>query len=273
MGVPFKSYDRKPWCDASAKWSGVFSSDALEFLVKSGPVFYFAPQTKIWRRSGQGEPTFSIVLEGAVGEWYNNYKEDSLDSVVLPGQVIGEFSSIGSSSQNFGAISLAHTTLLPCDAATMAQLQKHLGLEEFYLSIARSLDGRLKGQNRLLKVRTGQVHRRLAKLFDMFNRDWLVLKTNKDRNITNEFMIEMFFDPKIISGFVSSHSRVVGAILRDFAKEGTLKIHKVDSSFTRVESESLLDRWPTEGFPSDFGCFQIEITSGTGLARRTGYPV
>lgn len=206
---------------------------------------------------------FMVLVDGCVAVWNNAFGEDTIDALIVPGQIVGEFELFGFDSQNFELHSLAESLMLKAServVKVLLETDKSL----FYQRLCKTLIEKLSLQNTLSKCRTGHVDKRLAKLLDNFATDtgWRYLTDLKNEHQKN-FEVTLYFTRDILLGLLSTELRSLGPNLNELVKSNVLRIKLFDHTFVFLRNAQHQE-FSKNRFP-DSRYFRIEVVNHDSL--------
>ena len=153
-----------------------FTKGVLTEFIKNCDVNDLGPHDLIWDEQNGNDLDFMVVVAGCVAVWGKNYDEETVDAFLGPGKIIGasEYFRLDSTASQFKTLTdcrLLVASQIAIDVLkenATSELTESERCQLFYRNICRSLLERLRSQISVLKVRTGQNDKRLAKLFENF---------------------------------------------------------------------------------------------------------
>ena len=245
-----------------------FDVDTLTDFVCKCEVIRFGNHDVVWRKSDGPWKYCMVLLEGCLAAWGDTWDEASVDALVTKGQLFGEPELFGFDTNYRELVTLMQSRILIAPTKYVGSLLESEQGSRFYEGLSVSLVEKLRAQNYLLKVRTGQNERRLVKFLDNFTRDrgWRDLTNIKGKFQKDNFRINIFFNSDLLSGLLCSVSRQIAPVVKNFIEWEVLRMYEADGNF-KVSNEAVsTDRFPKSSFP-DFPYFQLELLDHRQLMR------
>jgi hypothetical protein len=245
-----------------------FDAEALAVFVKNCEVVKFGPHEVVWRKGEGHWKYFMVLLEGCLAAWGDIWDEASVDALVTKGHLFGEAELFGFETTCRELVTLMRSRILVAPTKYVGSLLASEQGPRFYEGLSVSLIEKLRAQNYLLKVRTGQNERRLVKFLDNFSRDpgWRDLTSIKGKFQKDNFRINLFFNADLISGLLCSVSRQIAPVVKNFIEWDVIRMFEVDRNFSVSSDPVSADRFPKSSFP-DFPYFQLELLDHRQLMR------
>jgi len=245
-----------------------WDSATLTDFVRQGEVVLFGHHEVVWRQSEGQFPYLIVLLEGCLAAWSDTWDESSVDFLITEGQLFGEAEFLGFDNTFRDLVTLMNSRLLVFPLSNVKLMVTQETAAKLYDTLSVSLVEKLRAQNYLLKVRTGQNERRLVKFLDNFTRDpGLRTLTNiKSKFQKDDFRINIFFNPDLISGLLCSVSRQIAPVFKNFIEWNILRMFEVDENFNVSGVPVSADRFPKSNFPN-FPYFQLELVDHRMLMR------
>lgn len=251
-----------------------FDVDILAEFVRNFEVVELNQYDTVWRERDGTELDFMVVLDGCLAAWGDTWDEDSVDALVSKGQILGEAELFEFDTTCRKLVTLMKSRLLVAPRAAIDSFRTGPHGFMLYETLCISLIEKIRAQNFLLKVRTGQNDRRLVKFIDNFTMDpsWRDLTNMGDStNIKNRFRkdnvrIELFFTAELLSDLLYSKSRHIAPVVKNFIEWEILRMYQVDEDFNISDEPVSHSKFPRVGFPN-FPYFQLELVDHTELMR------
>ena len=261
IGVVVETLREKPAFSA-------FDAETLTDFVCKCEVVRFGHHDVVWRKSDGHWQYFMVLLEGCLAAWGDTWDEASVDALVTKGQLFGEPELFGFDTTYRELVTLMQSRILIAPTKFVGSLLSSEQGPRFYEGLSVSLIEKLRSQNYLLKVRTGQNERRLVKFLDNFTRDpgWRDLTNIKGKFQKDNFRINIFFNADLISGLLCSVSRQIAPVVKNFIEWEVIRMFEADENFNLASDPVDAARFPKSSFPA-FPYFQLELLDHRQLMR------
>jgi hypothetical protein len=226
----------------------------------------YLPDQIVWNKRKGVNLTFTLVLEGCIAIWDNMYRENTIDALVVPGQIIGDFEYFGYKSDSFELRTLSNCTVMSATTSTVDELKAIVGQQRFYEIMCELFIGKLFFQNKLVKLRFRSVKRRLAKFIDAFLNDdsWRQLTTLGSEQNKNEFDISLLFDKETLRAILTCDDRGIEPNFGAWVKDEIVKIKLFNRKF-EFSNFAIVDSIGCLEIPKEFPYFQISVVNYNAL--------
>lgn len=249
-------------------------SYVVDEIIVTSEVVYKEPHEIVWNQDSDERLQFQVVLDGSIAVWERSGNDETLDALVIPGQVIGEFDLFHHRSKAFELHTLSETKLLLISDEMLSRLNVEYK-EKFFEKIIHLLIDKLIAQNALLKIRAGQVEKRLAKFFAKFaGKDWRCLTSLKSAYSMDGFEINLFFDRSVLMGLTDSTKLdPILLALKSMVKNQIVEISVFDEQFRfrKILPDADLCKKGDGSLPIN-RYYRFKIQDYTGLCNIIGVP-
>jgi CRP-like cAMP-binding protein len=213
--------------------------------------------------------SFMIILEGCLAVVAKNDKDIStIDALLTPGQVIGEFELLGftSTGQRLQTIS-TNTTLISFDIEAITQ---QLTTEEqllFFKNLSKTLVYKLKTQANWIKIRNfSSITKRLGSLLDYFNesQNWKQLTKTND----NGYDIDVVWSLDLLCKCLSTSMQSLPEAIQDLLTLDIITVDEVEN----LDKPNELTKFPKNFFTKNLKqndknrCLKIKVINKRKLS-------
>lgn len=222
-----------------------YDHDTISNFVRNSEPLQFEPHRRIWREQSGTKLDFMVLVDGCLAVWDKTFGEGTIDALIVPGQLVGEFELFGFLSKSYELHSLTHSLILRAKPDAIKSLlnathriksRNETDKCIFYQNLCKTLIEKLRSQNKLLKFRTGDVDKRLARLLDNFTNDsgWRYLTDLKNKMSTETFTLNLYFTRRILFGLLATKLRSLGPVLHEWIGSKILQIKLFDENFNQT---------------------------------------
>ncbi len=204
-----------------------FEQEDIKNLVEKAEIRTYEPDEPIWKLP-KNQNYMGIILEGCVVVIdYNEEGNTTIDALLCPGQLLGEFEFLGFDAKSQSLQTITNTTTLVLrneDLKSLAQEKPLL----FYENLAKTLVRKLRIGNHWLKVRDKMdVKDRLIILLDQFklHDECLPLIEYPTSNDRKKFEINVYWSSEQLEWCLSSEMcRTIAPKIAELIEESLIEV-------------------------------------------------
>lgn len=242
-------------------------TDLVVQLVKNAAIKTYQPHEMIWRYPKQLNLRF-VLAGGVVVLAEDENGEVTIDALIAPGQVVGEFEWLGFNSQSQSLETLSSAVILePKRNDLLALIAENEA--RFYHNLSKTLVTKLKITNDWLKLRDYKsVEDRLIFLLDRFHMhdEWKPLVKHPNPSVEKHYEIDLIWTMEKLCWCVSSEPRTVIPNLASLVSANVVEVIAIDSSSNKeqlIKAESITE----ESLDEVNKCFRITVLNHNEMKR------